>query len=221
MTDSRRTPNDAQPPGPSIRDAPAAVRLGQAGHLALPDHGNPACSPGCSAPMPSIGPTIRKSSSTPTCISPSRWARSNTMVLIFSSFTMASAVRAAQLGNTRDGWSGCWPSRSSAALLPGRQVRRVQGQVGGRAVDRRGLSPRGPAAGRASITKPRPAVADAALRRPQAAAHGDRREIDDRPGGGRPAGHLAAVARPSRRRGDAGSARSRTTCKSSSASISP
>ena len=29
------------------------------------------------------------------------------MVLIFSSFTMASAVRAAQLGQTTAGWSGC------------------------------------------------------------------------------------------------------------------
>ena len=72
----------------------------------------------------------------------------NTMVLILSSFTMAAAVRAAQLGNTR------WLVRLLAVTLvcgfriPRRQVRRIQGQMARGAFDRRGLSPRGPAAGR-------------------------------------------------------------------------
>jgi len=59
------------------------------------------CSAACSARTRCTGPTTPRSSSTRTGSSTRRWGAINTAVLICSSFTMALAVRAAQLGRTK------------------------------------------------------------------------------------------------------------------------
>ena len=140
----------------------------------------------------------------------------NTMVLIFSSFTMAAAVRLAIRPPAMAG-RAAGRDLGLRVLLPGRQVHRIQGQVGGRAVGRGEVSARGAAAGRRH--------SPAATRR-QARPCGSRRSgpdrgpLDHRAGGDRQAGNLARVARQGARAPWPGSDPSLTTSRCSSAFIS-
>ena len=91
------------------------------------------CSAACSAPTPSIGPTIREIFVYAHQFLDKNLGAINTGVLILSSLTMAWGVRCAQ---TRPAARpGRVPGAHAALRLrrSGHQVRRVQGKVGGRA----------------------------------------------------------------------------------------
>ena len=222
MTTTRHVQRCRRPPGAPVRDARPAVRVGQARHLALSGHGNPAVFRAllrlCRLSGQPSGSFRLRPSVSLEAVGRAEYDGADLQQLHDglggprrAIGPPAMAGRAAGR-HARSAASASWASSSSSTRTSGRKG----------CWPAQPYQPEGAAAGRRSFPEPRQPRRQAAPPSRGGTPQPDPTAgpIDDRAGGDRQAGNLARSGSPKGPTAGHGSGPSRTTCKCSSAFIS-